>query len=180
MAVPCGFESEDTAPGRRRRRRRGATPGFEPGLFTRLWRRRSDASGGAAGTGFRMEALEQRYLLSADPAPFLIDMADHGNNLSLRYDQLTRSLDVYDRASGSKLTSKLVQEITLVRVKGTSADDVLELNFDAGTVFPVRVHMDGHGGEDDLLVSGELARIDVNANTALRTTIRVTGDDGTA
>ncbi|MEL6550928.1 MAG: hypothetical protein AAFQ54_11865, partial [Pseudomonadota bacterium] len=86
--------------------------------------------------------------------PFLVDMDDLGNDLSLKYDALTSSIQVYDRTEGTQVGQKLLQQLTQVRVAGTSGDDVLELDFSDSFVFPVEVVFDGLSGSDTVMLSG--------------------------
>ena len=119
-----------------------------------LFRRRRARRGKLDSSGFKMEALEPRYLLSADAMPFLVDMQLDGDDLSLKYDRLTESIQLFDRTTGTQIGQKLVQQLSYVRVNGTAGDDRLELDFSDGFVFPVEIRFDGDGGDDTLVLSG--------------------------
>lgn len=119
------------------------------------FRRPSKIRGGRSLPGLKMEALEPRFLLSADPAPFLVDMAaTDGNDLSLRYDALTRSISVYDQQANSLITQKLVSEISYVKVRGTAFDDNLAIDFSDGFVSPVAIEFEGGEGTDSVTIAG--------------------------
>ncbi|WP_370312902.1 LEPR-XLL domain-containing protein [Sagittula sp.] len=105
--------------------------------------------------GLKMEAMEPRFLLSADAAPFLADMSmTTGNDYLLKYDSLTQSINLYDKQANSLIAQRLVQEITYVRVTGTAGDDSLELDFSDGFVSPIDIRFDGGNGTDTVTLSG--------------------------
>ena len=135
--------------------------------------------GGGSLPGLKMEALEPRFLLSADPAPFLVDMdAPDGNDFSLRYDALTRSISVYDQETSSLITQKLVAEISYVRVRGTDFDDNLTLDFSDGFVSPVEISFEGGLGKDSVTITGAgMSHVNLRVNGADSGTLEV--GDGT-
>ncbi|MEO0465166.1 MAG: LEPR-XLL domain-containing protein, partial [Pseudomonadota bacterium] len=122
-----------------------------------LFRRRRVRRVALGASGFTIEALEPRYLLSADAMPFLVDMQLDGDDLSLKYDRLTESVQLYDRTSGTQIGHRLVQEMSLVRVIGTAGDDTLELDFSDGFVFPVDIEFEGGASADTLVLTGGAA-----------------------
>ena len=79
------------------------------GGIRRKWlpdsRRRVQAGGGTPTNGspdrkVLFEPLEPRYLLSADLMPLDVDMAQDGDDLTLRLDQLSQNLQVLDNKNG--------------------------------------------------------------------------------
>ncbi|MEM7745033.1 MAG: LEPR-XLL domain-containing protein, partial [Pseudomonadota bacterium] len=125
--------------------------------FFRKRKHRSRQPGGGASKapGFRMEALEPRLLLSADAAPFLVDMpGGDGADYSLKYDGLTQSFRAYDQQADTLVSQRQLQELSYVKVSGTTGDDELTLDFSDGYVSPVDIRFDGKGGSDRLTLTG--------------------------
>ena len=128
----------------------------EMGLSRRFW---SWLRGAAAAPqtppalGLHVDALEPRFLLSADLTPFTVDLAAHAaQDYALRYDNLVQSVQLLDRSTGQVLDQRQAQQIELIRVQGTSGDDSLTLDFAAGFLTPVE--FTGGGGQDSLSLTG--------------------------
>jgi hypothetical protein len=102
----------------------------------------------------RMDALEPRYLLSADLMPFSVDL-NAGTAYALRYENLTQSVQLLDRASGTVLQQRLAQQIDYVQVTGSAGDDSLTVDFGAAFLEPLELRFDGAGGSDTLELVGD-------------------------
>ncbi|RVD67854.1 LEPR-XLL domain-containing protein, partial [Mesorhizobium sp. M4A.F.Ca.ET.029.04.2.1] len=77
-----------------------------------------------------LEALEARYLLSADVVPFAVDMNDlAGADYSLRYDNLIQTIQIYDNKTDTLIDQRNAQQVDYIVVRGTAADDKLTIDF---------------------------------------------------
>ena len=105
--------------------------------------------------GLKLEALEPRYLLSADVLPFRIDMSgDGGADYSLRYDNLLQSIKVYDDRTGVLIEQRLAQQVEYIRVVGTTADDKLTIDFGEDFLTPIDIQFEGGLGSNHLALTG--------------------------
>ncbi|WP_164773391.1 LEPR-XLL domain-containing protein, partial [Mesorhizobium sp. M7A.F.Ca.CA.004.01.1.1] len=102
-----------------------------------------------------LEALEPRYLLSADILPFAVDMNDlAGADYSLRYDNLIQAIQIYDNKSDTLIDQRNVQQIDYIVVRGTDADDKLTIDFGENFLAALDVRFDGGAGNDTLAMTG--------------------------
>jgi Ca2+-binding RTX toxin-like protein len=108
------------------------------------------------------EALEPRYLLSADLMPFLVDMSASGDDLTLQFDDGSETLRLLDNAGGGTvIDERSVHDVSGVEVTGSDGDDRFTIDF--GKVFSLRDGIAFHGGAgvDKLTVlNGTFASID--------------------
>jgi hypothetical protein len=103
-----------------------------------------------------VEALEPRYLLSADLNPMVVDMAGaDGDEYTLRYDEASQYLQVVDDETGQIVDQRLLQtgseDRLEVQIAGTEFDDTLTIDL-ANVVLPLDISFAGGGGNDQLSV----------------------------
>jgi hypothetical protein len=99
-----------------------------------------------------VEALEPRYLLSADLNPMVVDMLGlDGDDFTLRYDDATQYLQVIDDQTGQIVDQRLLQEVSEVQIVGSEFDDALTIDL-ANFVLPLDISFAGGGGNDSLSV----------------------------
>jgi hypothetical protein len=127
------------------RKRRGAR-GYSPQSSTRHL------------PGLKLEALEPRFLLSADILPFSIHMlGDEGGadySIRLKYDNLIQTVQVFNDRTGILVSEKSAQEIEFIRVVGTAAADRLTIDFAQEFLNHVDIGFEGGEGDDVLALSG--------------------------
>lgn len=132
-------------------------------FWDRLFRSRPKTATPPDAPSIRMDALEPRYLLSADLMPFSVDL-NAGTAYALRYENLTQSVQLLDRASGTVLQQRLAQQIEYVQVSGSAGDDSLTVDFGAEFLQALEIRFDGGGGTDTLeLVGGTVQSVTISA-----------------
>ena len=141
------------------RRKFADKPAFE-GLSTRLkrgWSRPRSRSGGIESAdadlarGMLFEPLEPRLLLSADIMPFNVDMVDDGNDLTLRLDETSETLQLLNNQdTEALLREQALSTINEIRVSGSDEDDRLTLDFARPVEIALGVFFDGGLGDDRL------------------------------
>ena len=147
-------------------------------LLPRLWRRRNAARLSMPDLGgLRMEALEPRYLLSADLMPLRVDLADvTGHGVNLRYDRVTDSVVVESIQTGKRLASALMTQINYVAIAGSANADTLRLDFSDPFTRPVDIRFEGGAGADRVEVTGgTLDRLELSATATGSTLTATTG-----
>jgi hypothetical protein len=97
-------------------------------LARRLRRRRR--GGEAKRRSLHVESLEPRLLLSADFAPFAVELASVGSDLTLRFDEASQALQLVDGSdpAGAILAQRALAGTSAVRISGGEGDERLTLD----------------------------------------------------
>lgn len=128
------------------------------------------------------ETLEPRYLLSADLMPFVVDMADVGEDLTLRLDRDSNVLQLFDNAHGNApvvVSEQALDRTSAVVVKGSDRDDTLTIDYvtpfslTGGISFQA-----GLGGDSLLIRNGRFDSVAFDIIASHAGTIGLSGDGG--
>ena len=111
------------------------------------------ASGGADLGKMKFEALEPRYLLSADLMPLNVDMSTEGSDLTLHFDNSSSTLQVINNQNSSVVASQDAGSTGAVNITGSSSDNKLTLDLGSSLVIAGGVHFDGGNGNDTVTIA---------------------------
>ncbi len=104
------------------------------------------------------EALEPRFLLSADLMPMAVDMAADGGDLTLQYDADAGLLRVLDNRDGGVMAQQALVDTESVVIRGGAGDDRLVLDLPPALQLPGGILFDGGDGTDVLVGSAADSR----------------------
>ncbi len=100
-------------------------------------------------SAIKVEALEPRYLLSADLIP-MSDLDGDGASYTLEFDAVAQAFKVYDDETGELVDEKALSDVTELTIQGTGGNDRLTLDVEGDFPAGVSILFDGGAGTDRL------------------------------
>jgi hypothetical protein len=110
------------------------------------------AAGGADLGKMKFEALEPRYLLSADLMPLNVDMSTEGSDLTVHLDSNSNTLQVINNQNSSIVASQDAGSTSAINITGSAGNDKLALDLGTTMLIAGGVHFDGGNGNDTVTI----------------------------